>query len=137
MSIDKSKEENKIDPRSTRLVCAKLYEGGLLCSYKILSSIKRKPFKGKSPEFELDVDKITNEAEAAFKYHLKFSLITVVLSFLGLIFYEPFRLEQIIFGQQLEFRQFMFYVFSISAICLLLLKPVRDRNIAFENFSAE
>lgn len=35
------------------------------------------------------------------------------------------------------FKQFMFYVFSISAICLLSLKPVRDRNIAFEKFSKE
>ena len=125
--------KNKIDPRSNRLVCAKLYEGGLLCSYKILSSIKRKPFKGKSPEFELDIDRITKEAETAFMYHMKFALIAVVLSFLGLIFHissnKPFGLEQFIF------EKFVSYAFSISAICLLLLKPVRDRNFAFENFS--
>ncbi|WP_292372909.1 hypothetical protein [Methanosarcina sp. UBA411] len=144
MSIDKNKEENKIDPRSTRLVCAKLYEGGLLCSYKILSSIKRKPFKGKSPEFELDIDRITKEAEAAFKYHMKFALMAVVLSFLGLIFsiymydYSSFELWQYLYygySEQFGFVQFMFYAFSISAICLLLLKPVHDRSIALGNFS--
>ena len=43
-----SNNPHKEDPRSTRLVCAKLYEGGLLSSYEILNSIKRRPFKGKS-----------------------------------------------------------------------------------------
>lgn len=136
--------KDKIDPRSTRLVCAKLYEGGLLCSYKILNSIKRKPFKGKSPEFELDIDRVTKEAEAAFKYHMKFALMAVVLSFLGLIFsmymydYSSFELWQYLYygySEQFGFVQFMFYAFSISAICLLLLKPVHDRSTALENFS--
>lgn len=110
--------KDKIDPRSTRLVCAKLYEGGLLCSYKIFRSVIQKPFKGKSPEFELDIDKIAQHAEAAFTHHIQYTLITIVFSFLALISDTTLS-----------------FIFSISAICLLSLKRVWDRDIAIKNFS--
>lgn len=116
MSTDQCKE----DPRSTRLVCAKLYEGGLLSAYEILSNIRRKPFKGKSPEFELDIDNITKHAEVAFKRHMKFALLAIGLSFLGLITH----------GFSIDIS----CIFSVFAICLLSLKPILDRNVACENF---
>lgn len=114
--------DNK-DPRSTRLVCAKLYEGGLLSSYEILNSIKRRPFKGKSPEFELNIDRITRHAEAAFMHHIECTLIAILLSFMALISYK--------FDTNLS------SIFSISVICLLSLKHVWDRSIAFKHFSKE
>jgi len=110
--------KNKIDPRSTRLVCAKLYEGGLLSSYEIFNSIKRRPFKGKSPEFELDIDNITQHAEVAFTHHIQYTLIAIVLSFLALISDPTLSI-----------------IFSIPAICLLSLKRVWDRAIALKHFS--
>lgn len=110
--------KDKIDPRSTRLVCAKLYEGGLVSSYKIFSSIKRRPFKGKSPEFELDIDNITQHAEAAFTHHIQYTLIAIMLSFLALISDPTLSI-----------------IFSIPAICLLSLKRVWDRTIALRHFS--
>lgn len=118
MAID----TNKKDPRSTRIVCAKLYEGGLLSSYEILSSIKRRPFKGKSPEFELDIDMIIQHAETAFAHHIEYTLLAIVLSFIALISY-------IYNNATLSF------IFSICVICILTLKHVWDRSIAFNHFS--
>lgn len=123
MSRDANKEENKNDPRSTRLVCAKLYEGGLFSAYEILNSIKRRPFKGKSPEFELDIDKIIQHAETAFTHHMQYTLIAIILSFMALISYR--------------FNTTLSSVFAISAICLLSLKHIWDRYIAFKHFSKE
>lgn len=117
MSISPEAKES----RSTRLVCAKLYEGGLFSSYEILNNIKQAPFKGKSPEYDLDIDLITKHAEVAFKHHIKFALMALVLSFLGLAFY-------------IEYSE-LSYVFSVSAISLLLLKDIYDRYIALNHFS--
>jgi hypothetical protein len=114
-------DNNKKDPRTTRIVCAKLYEGGLLSSYEILSSIKRRPFKGKSPEFELDIDLIIQHAEAAFAHHIEYTLLAIILSLMALISY--------IYNATLSF------IFSICVICLLTLKHVWDRSIAFNHFS--
>lgn len=110
--------KDKIDPRSTRLVCAKLYEGGLLSSYEILNNIKRRPCKGKSPESELDIDNITQHAEAAFTHHIQYTLIAILLSFLALISGSTQSI-----------------IFAIPAICLLSLKRVWDRDIALKHFS--
>lgn len=111
-------DKDKTDPRSTRLVCAKLYEGGLLGSYEIFSSIKRRLFKGKSPEFELDIDNITQHAEAALTHHMQYTLIAIVLSLMALISNTTLS-----------------SIFSISVICLLSLKQVWDRSIALKHFS--
>ena len=111
-------DTNKKDPRSTRLVCAKLYEGGLLSSYEIFSNIKRRPCKGKSPEFELDIDNITQHAEAAFTHHIQYTLIAILLSFLALISGSTRSI-----------------IFAIPAICLLSIKRVWDRDIALKHFS--
>ena len=123
MSIDRdsdvSAQEAK-EYRSTRLVCAKLYQGGLFTSYEILNSIKRSPFKSKSPEFELDLDLITKHARTAYRYHLVLALTAILLSFLGFISYNNTILS---------------CIFSIPAICILLLKPVYDKYIALNNFS--
>lgn len=115
-----SDDSNEKYSRSTRLVCARLYEGGLLNSYNTLNSIKQKPFKGKSPEFELDIDLITKHAEVTFRRHMIFNLIIVAFSFLGFIFYGHAEVSSI---------------FLISAICLISFKLNFERNTAIENFS--
>jgi hypothetical protein len=109
--------------RSTRLVCAKLYEGGLLNSYSILNGIKRRPFAGKSPEFELNINLIIKHAEKAFQYHLNFALIAAGLTFLGLIFYAADL-------------GILSHIFLIATIVLLSWKSLYlNRTIALNNFS--
>lgn len=123
MSIDQDSDESALDAKeyhSTRLVCAKLYEGGLFSSYDILNSIKKSPFKGKSPEFELNINLVNKHVKTAYRYHLTLALTALILSFLGLISYNNTILS---------------CMFSIPAICILLLKPVYDKHIALNHFS--
>jgi len=70
VSIDQDINDSTLDEkeyRSTRLVCVKLYEGGLSSAYEILNSIKKLPFKGESPELELNIDLVTKHAETAYR----------------------------------------------------------------------
>lgn len=123
MGIDQDDGKPILDPleyRSTRLVCAKLYEGGLLWSYSILNSIKKSPFKGKSPEYEIDINLVHEHAKVAYRYHLTFALIALFLSFLAIISYNNVILS---------------CMFSIPTICILLLKPVYDKKTSLDNFS--
>jgi len=117
----------KIDPdaneyRSTRLVCAKLYEGGLLSCYLIINSIKKRPFFGRSPEFELNMDLIARHAEKAFQYHLNYALAEVGLALLALVFSY---INTIFSG-----------LFVAAGIILICWKSLyQNRNIALNNFS--
>lgn len=76
------------EDRSTRLVCAKLYEGGLLNSFLILNQLKNRPFSARSPEFGLNIDLIMKHAEKAFVSHLQFRLVAALLIIFGWISYS-------------------------------------------------
>jgi hypothetical protein len=82
-------EKNNFDEdRSTRLVCAKLYEGGLSNSFFILNQIRNRSFIARSPEFGLNIDLIEKHAEKAFASHLKFQLAAALLIIFGWISYS-------------------------------------------------
>lgn len=130
-----SPSSDDIDSRSNRIICAKLYEGGLLSSYKILHSIIQKPFKGKSPELELSIDLITKHAEVAFRRHMIFTLASIALAALGFIFSIFYAYNYFTGNSNASISHFLSWIFSVAAICILLLKPISDRKVAFENFS--
>jgi hypothetical protein len=132
-----SSDSDNLDSRSNRIICAKLYEGGLLSSYKILHSIIQKPYKGKSPELELNLDLITKHAEVAFRRHMIFALASIALALLGFVFSILYVISFFSRNSNTSILYILFWIFSVAAICIFLLKPIYDRNIAFENFSRD
>lgn len=116
-------EANAREYRSTRLVCAKLYSGGLFEARRISKRLKRSPFKGKSPEFEFNIDLVNKHAKAACRYHLVLIIIPIILSLLGLL--AMFRFQDPVLSS----------MFSVPAIFILALKPSYDMHIALNNFS--
>jgi hypothetical protein len=115
-------DPDAVDYRSTRLVCAKLYEGGLLACNSIVNSIKKRPFAARSPEVELNMNLIARHAEKAFEYHLNYTLIELALASFSLIFsYINTILSSI------------FVILTIAFICYK--RYYLDRQIALKNFS--
>jgi hypothetical protein len=134
-----SSDLDQPDSRSNRIICAKLYEGGIFHSYSTLRSIVTNPFIGKSPEFEIDIGLITKHAEAAFRRHMTFSLAAIALAFIGFIFNFFYLSSFLINGIRSEnfILLLISWIFSIPAIGILFLKPILDRKVAFDNFSQD
>ena len=110
------------DYRSTRLVCAKLYEGGLLACSSVFNSIKKRPFIARVPEFELNMKLIGKHAEKALQYHTMYAYIGAGLAFCAYIF--NFISSTIS------------ALFVIATIILICAKSMYlDKTIAINNFS--
>jgi hypothetical protein len=107
---------------ATRLICAKLYEGGLSWTNKILRGLEREPFVGRSPEIGMDVGLISQHAEKAIKYHLDYAMIAAGLAILGIIAYF---FNSMISG----------IIFAIDVALISMKSKYLDRKIALENFS--
>lgn len=109
------------EDRSTRLVCAKLYEGGLWISYYILDRIKNRPFYARSPEFGLNLDLIMKHAKKAFASHLQFQLAAAILIIFGWISYSV--------------NSTVSMLTIIAAVIVIRADYIYHRNIALNNFS--
>ncbi len=70
---------------ATRIICAKLYQGGLSSANSILNDIIKRPLVGKSPEYGIDIDLIEVEARKAVKYHLQYHILSAIFMFMGII----------------------------------------------------
>ena len=110
------------DYRSTRLVCAKLYEGGLLACSSIINSIKKRPFVARAPEFELNIKLIGKHAEKAFQYHITYAYIAAGLAILAYL--------------SNSINSTISTLFVLAAIILICVKSMYlDKSIALNNFS--
>jgi hypothetical protein len=107
---------------ATRLICAKLYEGGLSWTNTILRSLEREPFVGRSPETGLDVSLISKHAEKAISYHLNYALIAAGLAILGIIAYF---FNSMVSG----------IIFAADVALISFKSKYLDRKIAIDNFS--
>jgi hypothetical protein len=122
MVINMSDESHIEKDHATRLICAKLYEGGLWWANNILSSLEREPFVGKSPETGLDVGLISKHAEKAISYHLNYVLIAAGLAVLSIIVYF--------------FNSMLSGIILAADVALMLFKSrYLDRKVAIDNFS--
>ncbi|MFA6371550.1 MAG: hypothetical protein WCW68_02895 [Methanothrix sp.] len=109
------------EDRSTRLVCAKLYEGGLSTCFSILTQIKKRPFVARSPEFGLNLDLIIKHAEKAFTSHLYFQLAAALLILFGWLSYS--------------INATVSMLLIVAAVLATRADYIYHRNIALNNFS--
>jgi hypothetical protein len=114
-------KNNFDEDRSTRLVCAKLYEGGLSNSFFILNQIRNRPFVARSPEFGLNIDLIEKHAEKAFASHLQFQLAAALLIIFGWISYS--------------INPTISALLVVAAVIVNRATYLYHRNIALNNFS--
>lgn len=116
-------DQEKQTDRATRIICAKLYQGGLSSANSILNDILKRPLTGKNPEHGIDIDLIEVEAKKAVKYHLEYSILASIFVFMAII-------------------SFLLYDKSVSGLMILIAATVvawkafyLNRNTAIKNFS--
>jgi hypothetical protein len=137
-NIEGAWEGNKIEYKTeiikdhaTRLVCAKLYEGGLLTASSILKNIKPKPFKAKNPEVGINIDLVAKHAENAYWYHLKFTLLAAGLTLLGIILWINAQQTSLSYdGTRLSG-----LLIAVTTFLIIWKSRYSDRKIVLDNFS--
>ena len=72
--------ENSSPITSTRLLCGTAYYKGFRASLALLSLLKNDPYKGKSPNFDLDINRIVTHASRSVAISVVISLIVITIT---------------------------------------------------------